>query len=428
MTEISQAAGVAARRLPAPPATRAARAAFALAFAGLLVHAAFCPISIAGTQIGLGIAAAGIAAGIGAGFRPARTPLDLPLLALIAVCIASDLLSPYGPPALAFATLWRSALGFWIVHHAVSLLGGRRVRNAALAAAAAGLCLSSIVGLVQFRTGIDLVHLLGLRGEARWVDAPGLPGRFGAMGFFISRLSFGHNATLLVALLGGSLAAGALPRRTAVLAACAVALGLAAVAATFDRAAWLALAVAALVVVAFSKRGRTVALACGLLLLGALLFPGVRSRLATTFDWRANADRLFLWARASEIVRDHPWHGIGFANYPRVCSIYYDRVDPTFFMRTWAHNAALSLLAETGPLGLAALLWGAFRAVRALLASLRAGEPIALGGLAATAALAVIAQAHDVFYDTKVMYALWLGIALALPARGRFLPSGRPAV
>ena len=66
--------------------------------------------------------------------------------------------------------------------------------------------------------------------------------------------------------------------------------------------------------------------------------------------------------------------------------------------------------------------------VRALLGSLRSGEPIALGALAATAALAVIAQAHDVFYDTKVMYALWLGIGLALPGRGRFLGSPRPAV
>jgi len=425
MTEISQPSDADVRETPA---TGTARVARTMAFAGLLVHAGFCPISIAGTQIGLGIAAAGIAAGIVAGFRPARTPLDLPLLALIAVCIASDLLSPYGPPALVSATLWRSIFGFWIVHHSVSLLGEKRVRNAALAAAAAGLCLSAVVGLVQFRTGVDLVHLLGLRDDAHFVEAPGLPGRFGAMGFFISRLTFGHNATLLVALLGGSLAAGALRGRTAALALAGLALGIAGIAATLDRAAWVALAVAGLVIVLCSPRGKAVALACGGALAAALLFPGVRSRLGTTFDVRANADRLFLWARAKEIIRDHPLHGVGFANYPRICSAYYDRVDPTFFMRTWAHNAALSLLAETGPLGLAALVWAAFRIVRSLVASLRGGEPIALGALAAAAALAVIAQAHDVFYDTKVMYALWLGIGLALPAKGRFVAASRPAV
>jgi len=128
------------------------------------------------------------------------------------------------------------------------------------------------------------------------------------------------------------------------------------------------------------------------------------------------------------IIAAHGSETGGFANYPRICSAYYDRVDPTFFMRTWAHNAALSLLAETGPLGLAALVWAAFRIVRSLVASLRGGEPIALGALAAAAALAVIAQAHDVFYDTKVMYALWLGIGLALPAKGRFVAASRPAV
>src|SRR5437763_17109902 len=101
-------AGGAGGRRSRPRDQMTARAARALAFAGLLVHAAFCPISIAGTQIGLGIAAVGVATGIAAGFRPARTPLDVPLLALIAVCTASDLLSPYGPPPLAFATLWRS--------------------------------------------------------------------------------------------------------------------------------------------------------------------------------------------------------------------------------------------------------------------------------------------------------------------------------
>jgi O-antigen ligase len=205
-----------------------------------------------------------------------------------------------------------------------------------------------------------------------------------------------------------------------VLGGCAVALGIAAVAATFDRAAWLGIGAAALVLVLFSGRGRRVAAACALALVPALLFPGVRSRLSTTFDFRANADRLFLWSRAKEIVRDHPWHGIGFGIYPRVCGVYYDRVDPTFYMRTWAHNAALSLLAETGPLGLAALAWAGYRAVHALASSVRAGEPIAVGALAAVAALAVIAQAHDVFYDTKVMYALWLAIALGLPSRGRF--------
>ena len=40
--------------------------------------------------------------------------------------------------------------------------------------------------------------------------------------------------------------------------------------------------------------------------------------------------------------------------------------------------------------------------------------PLALGGLAAAAALFSIAQAHDVLYDTKVMFPFWLCLGLAL--------------
>ncbi len=84
-------------------------------------------------------------------------------------------------------------------------------------------------------------------------------------------------------------------------------------------------------------------------------------------------------------------------------------------MRTWAHNSALSLLAETGPLGLSAGAAVALAALAALVRRLRRDpHGLALGGLAASVAFLGIAQAHDVFYDTKVMYALWLALGVAL--------------
>jgi len=52
----------------------------------------------------------------------------------------------------------------------------------------------------------------------------------------------------------------------------------------------------------------------------------------------------------------------------------------------------------------------------------RAREPIALGALAALAALLVVGQAHDVLYDTKVMYALWLALGLSLSPDQRQSP------
>jgi len=381
------------------------KTAAALAFAGLAAHAFFLPVSIAGMQLALGVAAAGI---LLAPPRPLRTPLDLPALAFIAVAVVSDALSPYGAPGLAAATLWRSVLGFMIVGHALRIAPAS-TRQRLMVFLAVGLLGASLVGLLQYRTGIDLVHKLGLRAQPALVEAPGVEGRFGAMGFFTSRLTFGHNATLMLALLGGTLAADALSRPGRILAAAASIAGLAAVAVTFDRGAYLALGVAAAVIVFRSGR-RPLALALAAIAGLLALHPAVRGRLGSAFSAVANADRLFIWSRSVEIIRDHPLRGIGFANYPLVCGRYYDRVDPHFFMRTWAHNLELSTLAETGPLGLLALLWLLIAAARMVV---RSASPFALGALAALAAWFTMAQVHDVLYDTKVMYALWFSLALA---------------
>ncbi len=390
------------------------KTAAALALFGLCGHAFFLPISIAGMQIALAVAAVGVLLDPP---RPLRTPLDVPAAAFVAVALVSDLISPFGAPDPAFATLWRSLLGFFVVFHALRVAAARALPRA-VGCMLAGLAAASVVGLVQYRTGLDLVHALGLRARPAMVAAPGVPGRYGAMGFFLSRLTFGHNATLLLAFAGGAIASRALGQKATWSAAGVCALALAAIAVTFDRAAYLALAVAAVVVAARTARARVSLALCAVALL-ALLHPGVRARLSTAFSAGANADRVFIWARAREIIRDHPWRGIGFGNYPRVCGAYYDRVDPRFFMRTWAHNLELSTLAETGPLGLLALAWLVYTAFRAVL---RATGPWATGALAALCAWLMIAQFHDLLYDTKVMYALWFSLAAAtspgpLPAR-----------
>ena len=236
------------------------------------------------------------------------------------------------------------------------------------------------------------------------------------MGFFTSRLTFGHNLTVLLSLGLGALVSGTVPRKQLWLVGGSALLGTVAVALTFDRAAYLGLGVAALVIVALARRSTRRPLAGVLVAVYLLtaLQPAIRSRAISAFSPQANSDRIFIWSRALEIIRDHPLHGVGFARYPEMCSRYYDRVDPTFFMRTWAHNLELSTLAETGPFGLATMLWMFGTVLVALFSRWRQGHPFALGGMAALFAWLTIAQVHDVFYDTKVMYALWFAIALAL--------------
>jgi O-antigen ligase len=386
------------------------RIAALLVAVGLLGHAFFVPISIAGMQIALAVAALGLVLDPP---RPLRTPLDVPAAAFVVVCVVSDLISPFGPPALSFATLWRALCGYFVVAHGLRKFPAHRV----FAAAAVGLAIASIVGLVQYRTGVDLVHLAGLRSRAALVQAPGLEDRYGAMGFFISRLTFGHVATILTALLAGSLVSGAI-RKWRAFFCVSLALSLCAVAVTFDRAAWLGLGLAAVVILGLSRRRLVFGGVLAGVLLMAALQPGVRQRFSSSFSAQANGDRVFIWARAKEIIEDHPLRGIGFGNYPRVCGAYYDRVDKSFPMRTWAHNVELSTLAETGPLGLLCLLW-LFGAAAVMLVKERS-----IGGLAALVAFIAIAQAHDLLYDNKVMYALWLAVALGA---SREAPKARAA-
>ena len=409
----------------------APRLAAALCGAGLLAHALFAPLSIAGMQIGLGIAFAGLLAAAVGGWRPERTPLDLPLLALVLVCLASEAFADGGPPDWGHGTLWRSGVGFWIVWQALRVVPDpARAGVRMLGLAAIGLLISGSVGVAQFWTGIDVVHLLHLRAVRAAVNAPGAPGHYGAMGLFISRLTFGHNALVFLSLFGGVLIAGAVRGALRWLLALSTAVGLVALAMTLDRGAWLGVfaAAAALLFAVLWRTGPRRAGAALVALLPPLAvllaWAPSRERLSSALSIAANRDRVFIWSRALEVIRDHPLVGVGFGNYHNVCSRYYDRVDPAFPMRTWAHNSLLSLLAETGPLGLACAAWLVVAIARALLVRLRENGPYALGALAAACGLFVVGQVHDVIYDTKVMYPLWLALALALGAAGA--PAGGP--
>src|SRR5260370_37288360 len=102
------------------------KVAAALVAAGLAAHAFFLPVSIAGMQIGLGVAAAGLLLDLP---RPLRTPLDLPVAAFVLGAIASDLWSPHGAPELSQATLCRAAARAFAVAHGIRLLPERPPRR-----------------------------------------------------------------------------------------------------------------------------------------------------------------------------------------------------------------------------------------------------------------------------------------------------------
>jgi putative inorganic carbon (HCO3(-)) transporter len=192
---------------------------------------------------------------------------------------------------------------------------------------------------------------------------------------------------------------------------------------SWSRGAWMG-ALAAVVVMAAALPRRIWLGVSGVALAAAVLFsanaigalPGaVRARLtdftqqAQVFDVRgvgindanyAVLERLAHWQAAGEMIRYHPWTGVGFSNY--------EPAYPQYALMNWpvplghAHNYYLNVGAELGIPGLLAylLLWGVilWQTLRVLRRGSGWQRGLALGLLGAWAHLA----AHNLFDDLYV--------------------------
>ncbi len=141
----------------------------------------------------------------------------------------------------------------------------------------------------------------------------------------------------------------------------------------------------------------------------ALLLPSHRSPIAalwhpgTAGDARQGLDRLVLWDVAWRIFKDHPWLGVGPANYATVFTRYFQGIlDKT---RVWssAHNIILQQLAERGLVGLTALLalgWALL--TRAWQRVRQAPNARTLWALAATTAFFVMNLTESAFQNEQI--------------------------
>ena len=409
-----------------------------LAFAGLCVHAAFLPVSIAGMQIGLGVSLAALVVLALLGRRTwAHGPLDLPLLsfagaALLSIAVAWAAGSP--PVGWFEATLWKSALSPLVVLSAVSLAqpgdgegGGPARRRALLALSiwAAASLVPSALAWVQHFTPFDPLYAMGLRAEPRLAQAPRAPGRWAAMGLFHWYQRLAHNLTPPLLLAAALALQGGLPRRRRLLLGVAGAAAAAAVGLTMSRAAWVALAAGAgVLALAAGRRLARLALpaTAAVALALVLLNPSLRERLSHAFDPQENADRGTIWKVCAAVVKDHPVAGVGFGNLPRRSLPYYDRLAPTYPLRAWCHDAFFSAWAEGGPilLGGVLLYWGGL--FLAFARRRRQAPPgpdgalaraAAAGALAGLAAMLLNSLAHDIFYASESMYGLGFALGIA---------------
>lgn len=335
-------------------------------------------------------------------------------------CVASNLMTPAPFPGFFDATRWRPLFGVVVGGLGLATLTTRTSWRCALVFAA-GCAVHGLLGFYQARTGASpLADLLHIPAERRTWPAPDNPSLFSAVGLFYNRVRLSH---VLAAGCGMSAAMALLqPRWRAVWMACAAS-SLLGLMFTYGRAALGALLVTLVVLALVQLRGlstvarRRVVWATGGLLavvvVTVVAVPSVHARMATAVDVSRNQDRLFLWGRGAEMAQDHAPYGTGFGGYSVVRDPYYNRRDPSVQSRAMSHNLLLTLLAETGVLGLMAWLWMWWELFKSML---RTRNAVAWAGGVGAFTFHAATLAHDPLYQSEC--ALAWGFCGALMAAG----------
>ncbi|MBS42392.1 MAG: hypothetical protein CMH83_04340 [Nocardioides sp.] len=239
----------------------------------------------------------------------------------------------------------------------------------------------------------------------------------------------GAVATALALVLApGLLAAG----RERALAAAGTAAAVLVVVLSGSRTSLVLTAVGVVALLLLRGRGRrTWGVAGGLVLAtgaATLVVPATRERLLIT---STGSGRVEQWRLTLDLVRDHPWLGVGPSRYVDAFAAYES---PAFVDFTGVgtvadspHSVPLQIAVAGGlPLLVAGLVVAAL-AVRALVTVARRREEVA-GPAAATLALGAVLLVNPTSLPVLVAGAVWAGRALAVPstALGWSEPSERP--
>ncbi len=335
------------------------------------------------------------------GPRRVRTPLDLPAVAWLAAMGLSTLLAL--DRAASAASLGKGLIPFVAAFAAWHALERRRGAAAVAALLVAG-SVASLIGCAGFIAagGRYPVRAIGLTGS--W-------------------MTFGLQLLLLVSLAWGIAitARGRAWRLGAVAAALA---GMAGLAASFTRSAWLGLA-AALAVLLGLRRPRLLMVLALVAALAYVALPGdFGERLRSAFDpaHEANRERMLMWEAGGRAFRDHPISGVGLQNLTTLLEGY--RSPQATERPAHVHNSYLHVALGTGVVGFLAFL----TLCVALVVTCAAGPPglrrasglgagVRLGVTAGASGFLLAALFDHAFADEQLLFLLFTLAGLAFAAR-----------
>jgi O-antigen ligase len=317
-------------------------------------------------------------------FRWRRTALDRPLLAMVVAAWLSVPASPFRELAAVIALSFTLTL-------AVTVYGvtrfAERVPQSARAIVAVwipGAIFAAIWGLTRAQ--------------------PALP--VGASTIALAQNALGMTMGMTVALLLGVWTVADRPWMRAVVVA-AMPLVLTTLLLSWSRGAWIGTCMGAIVLVAIAPRRRLqmAAIAIAAVVVAAVAIGGHRHPLAQRARMipsvEANLDRVIIWTRTLQIIRDHPLVGSGFGTFASIWPRYKPPEAPDV---PTAHNIFLNFAAETGVLGLAAFVAFVATGLRAMWSRVRAtrGDGTTDGLWAGLLAATVVILTQQMF-DAAIM-------------------------
>ncbi len=191
---------------------------------------------------------------------------------------------------------------------------------------------------------------------------------------------------------------------------------------TFSRAGWMGMAAALAALVMLRRKGTRIAIA----IVGAAIVV-VLLAFNAHHDPSENFTRLSIWSAALRTIALFPFSGVGPFEFAHVYPFL--RVPDGEPVAYHAHSIVLTIAAETGLVGVAALFFGWWRFVAELRSALRAQS--AFGSVAAAIAAGLLGTWVQGTIDTisVVLFGLWLPfMALALACAASDAPEPRARV
>jgi O-antigen ligase len=195
---------------------------------------------------------------------------------------------------------------------------------------------------------------------------------------------------------------------------------------THTRGAWIGLAVGVALILGCRQKRFLLALPVVAVVIFLASPEAVRGRIRSIVDPQdvTARERLYMWGSGLQILRDHPWTGVGIHGVKRVYQAY-KHPNAVRDQRAHLHSNPIQIAAERGLIGVACWLWiwvAFYRQAWGIFRGLGPGTPrataLVVGSLASVTGFHVAGLFEYTFGDSEVLMLVYFLMALPYVVRG----------